>query len=493
MNAGMLHGLVVKLGLEVFILVLTKLVRMYCVCSCLLDARVLFDEMPERNVVSWNVMLNGYSKAGLVDSARCLFEKFPTRDVVSWSTMIDGYVQVGRLNDALTMYRAMLGTGLGPNGVMIVDIISACGQAIALAEGQQFHCITVKEGFDCHDFIQATIIHFYAACQKIELACLQFELGSKDHLGCWNALIGGLVRNGMIDPARQLFNEMPERDVFSWSSMISGYSQHEQPALALELIHEMVAHDVKPTEITMVSVLSAIVTLGTLKEGKWAHAFIHNNKIPLNDNLNAAIIDMYAKCGSINTALEVFHQIRDKAASVSPWNAMICGLALHGHAKLSLEVFCDLQRRNMKLDSITFIGVLTACCHAGLVEAGEQHFKSMKRLYNVDPNIKHFGCMVDLLGRAGRLEEAEELIRSMPMKADVVIWGTLLAASRTHVNVEVGERAAESLARAEPSHGPGRVLLSNLYANAGRWEDALSVRRVMQQQRLARSPGYSAI
>lgn len=492
-NGKVIHGFVVKVGLEGFNLVLTNLVHMYCVSSCLWDAKVLFDEMPDKNIVAWNAMLNGYSKAGFVDLARDLFEKIPSKDVVSWGTLIDGYVQVGRLNDVLTMYRAMLCTGVKPNEVMVVDIISACGQAMAFNEGQQFHGISVKMGFNSYDFMQATIIHFYAACQKVNLAVLQFELGSKDHVTSWNALISGLIRNGMLNQAMELFNQMPERDVFSWSSMISGYAQNEQPELALQLFREMVASGLKPNEITMVSVLSAIATLGNLQDGKWAHEYINRSSIPVNDNLGAAIIDMYAKCGSISIALEYFHRIQDEVSTVSPWNAIICGLAMHGHANLSLNIFSELQRRNLKLNSITFIGVLSACCHAGLVEEGDKHFKSMKSLYNIDPNIKHYGCMVDLLGRAGRLEEAERLIRNMPMKADEVIWGTLLAACRIHGNVEVGERAAQCLTGVQPSHGPGRVLLSNIYADAGMWDDAGLVRRWIQNQRLTKLPGYSGV
>ncbi|KAL3505850.1 hypothetical protein ACH5RR_031232 [Cinchona calisaya] len=246
----------------------------------------------------------------------------------------------------------------------------------------------------------------------------------------------------------------------------------------------MVIRGFKPNEITMVSVLSAIATLGRLNEGRWAHEFLHKNCIPLNDNLSAAVIDMYAKCGSMSSALEVFHQIKYKASDVSPWNAMICGSAMHGHAELALRIFSDLQGRKIRLNSVTFVGVLTACCHAGLVEVGQQHFESMKSVYNLEPNIKHYGCMVDLLGRAGTLKEAEQLIQSMPMKADVVIWGTLLAASRTHGNAEIGERAAESLAGLEPSHGPSRVLLSNIYADVGRWGGAFLVRQEMQNQRM---------
>lgn len=491
-NCRMLHALVIKLHIEGLVLVSTNLMHAYCLCSGLGEARILFDRMPERNIVSWNVMLNGYSKAGLVDMARELFERIPDKDVISWGTMIDGYVQKECIHEAFMMYRAMLGTGLGPNTVMIVDLVSACGRLMAVG-GQQLHGTIVKRGFDCYDFVQTTVIYFYAACGMMNLAYKQFQVGVKDHLESWNAVIAGFIKNGMIDQARKTFDEMPERDVYSWSTMISGYSQTEQPNMALELFHGMVASGIKPNEITMVSVLSAIATLGKLKEGRWAHEYICSNAIPLNDNLSAALIDMYSKCGSINTALQLFNQIRDKTSSVSPWNAIICGLATHGHANMCLEIFSDVQRYHIKPNSITFIGVLSACCHAGLVEPGRRIFQSMKSVHNLEPNIKHYGCMIDLLGRAGQLEEAEKLLRSMPMKADVVIWGTLLAACRTHGNVDIGEMAAEGLAALEPFHGGSKVLLSNIYADAGRWEDVSMVRRAMQIQKMNRLPGCSGV
>ncbi|KAL7144627.1 hypothetical protein ABFS83_07G025000 [Erythranthe nasuta] len=492
-SAKLLHGLVLKLGLHLPVIVSTNLVLLYCMSSCVSDARIIFDEMVEKNVVSWNVMLNGYVKAGLVDLGRELFGEIPLKDVVSWGTMIDGYVQVGRLREALALYSEMRYTRLCPNEVMIVDIVSACGQAAKLIEGQQFHVLVVKMGFNCYDFMQATLIHFYGACAEIELACLQFDEANKDHVACWNALIAGLMRYGMVNDASHLFSMMPERDVFSWSSMISGYSQNGQLNLAIELFHEMVAKGIKPNEITMIGVFSAISSLGDLNEGIRAHDYMDKNSIPISDNLSAAIIDMYAKCANVDLALEMFYRVRDETRDVSPWNAIICGLAMHGHAEMSLRIFSELQRRNINLNSITFIGVLSACCHAGLVEAGEEHFKNMKTVYGLEPNIKHYGCMVDLFGRAGRLREAEELVKSMPMKADVVIWGTLLAACKMHGNTDIGERAAENLAKVEPSHGPSRVLLSNLYADAGRWEDAFSVRNRMRSEKLARSPGYSGI
>ncbi|XVF46558.1 hypothetical protein PTKIN_Ptkin03bG0036500 [Pterospermum kingtungense] len=493
----MLHGLAVKMLLDEFVIVSTNLLHMYCACGSLRDGRDLFNEMPERNIVSWNVMLNGYAKAGAVELARQLFEKIPIKekDIVSWGSMVDAYVQVGWLSEALITFSAMLRERLEVSDVMIVDLVSACARLGAVQEGLLLHSRIVKAGLDRYDIVQAAIIHFYAACGRIDLAYLQFEADLKDHhLPSRNALIVGFIRNGMIEQARQLFAEMHERDVSSWNSMIAGYAQNEQPKMALNLFHEMIASGLQPNQITMTSVFSAIASLGILNEGRLAHEFLGNNSIPLNDNLSAAIIDMYAKCGSISAALEVFYQVRDKASTVSPWNAIICGLAMHGHANLSLEIYSDLERRHhVKQNSVTFIGVLTACCHCGLVEAGEMYFKSMKNVYNIDPGIKHYGCMVDLLGRAGRVEEAEKMIRSMPMQADVVIWGTLLAACRTHGNVEVGEKAAENLARLEPDHGGGKVLLSNLYADAGRWDDVLCVRRIMRSQRMKKSPGYSGV
>ncbi|CAN1280612.1 Pentatricopeptide repeat-containing protein At5g19020, mitochondrial [Linum perenne] len=492
-NCRMLHELVIKMLFDQLVLVSTNLLRMYCHCSSLTEARTLFDEMQVRNIFSWNVMLNGYAKGGLVHLAQDIFDRIPQKDVVSWGTIIDGYVRVEKLNEALLMYRSMICTGVEASDVMMVDLVSACRKALAIREGQQLHNILVKRGFDCYDFIQVTITHLYAACGKIREACLQFDLGIKDNVALWNALMSGFVKVRMIDRAAQLFDQMPERDVFSWSTMISGYTQREQPSMALELFHQMVAIGIRPNEVTMVSVFSAIASLGTLQDGIKAHQFVLDSCIPLNDNLCAAIIDMYAKCGSISNALEMFHQIRDKATTVSPWNAIICALAMHGHANISLEVYADLQTRGLKLNAITFIGVLSACCHAGMVDLGKRYFESMKSEHKVNPDIKHYGCMVDLLGRSGQLEEAEKLIKSMPMEADVVIWGTLLSACRTHENVDVGKRAAENLARLEPSHGASRVLLSNLYADAGKWEDAFSVRKTMHSNRIQRLPGYSGV
>ncbi|KAK4802308.1 hypothetical protein SAY86_000511 [Trapa natans] len=489
----MLHGLLIKLMLHSFVIVSTNLLNMYCISSSLSDARNLFEEMPERNLVSWNVMLNGYSKSGLVCLARDLFCEIPYKDVVSWGTMINGYIQVGMIREGLIMCSEMLQSGLKPNDVMLVDLVSACARSTAVVEGQQLHGMVIRCGFNCYDFVQATIIHFYATCGLMDLACLQYNIGFKDHVASINALMAGFVRNGMISQARTMFDEMPKKDIFSWSTIISGYVRHEEPATALELFYRMISSGLLPNEVTMVSVFNAIAALGSLSEGEWALDYVMNNTIPISNNLSASVIDMYSKCGSIDSALEVFYRVRDLASDVSPWNAIICGLAMHGHADLSLELFSDLQGRQIKLNSVTFIGVLMACCHSGLVEEGERYFKNMKTVYNVEPDVEHYGCMVDMLGRAGRVKEASELVENMPMKADVAIWGALLAACRTHGYVEIGEKAVKKIAELEPSHGPCRVMLSNLYAGAGRWNDAFLARKALSSQELERWPGFSGV
>ncbi|KVI06678.1 Pentatricopeptide repeat-containing protein [Cynara cardunculus var. scolymus] len=495
-----LHGHILKYGHDSNIFIRNSLISLYAKFGAMTDAESIFVSGSQSDRVSCNIMLAGYVKLGRLNDACQLFDKMPGKNNITFTTMIMGLAQNGFWYEAIQVFQEMRSLGLVPNEVTMSsllssyshvsgvrnDIISACGQVMAFSEGQQFHGLTVKSGFDCYDFIQSTIIHFYAACHHINLARTQFELGSKNHLSSWNALISGLVRNGMMESARELFDKMPTRDVFSWSSMISGYSQTEQPDRAVQLFHEMLDSGIKPNEVTMVSMVSAVATLGRLQEGRWAHRYIINNSIPVNDNLSAAIIDMYAKCGSIKNALQVFNEVRNKVLTISPWNAIICGLAMNGHARLSLAIFSDLEKSRIEVNSITFIGVLSACCHAGLVEEGRRHFKSMKNVYNIEPSVKHYGCMVDLLGRAGRLEEADEVIKSMPMEADVVIWGTLLAASRNYGNVEMGELAAKSLSKADPSHGPARILLSSLYIDAGRLDDAAFVRREMKSQRLTR-------
>ncbi|XP_042394839.1 pentatricopeptide repeat-containing protein At5g19020, mitochondrial-like [Zingiber officinale] len=492
-SVRMVHAAAIKYGVVDLVVVATNLVHAYATCSRLDDSRLTFDSMTERNIVTWNVMLNGYAKAGLISHARDLFDRMPQRDLVSWSTMVDGFLRANRLREALETYRGMLQSlGQRQVEVLLVDLVSSCGRCFATQEGLQLHAVIVKTAIDCHAFVQSTLIHFYGACGLIDHAALQFQIGCKSHVPSWNALLFGLTRNNMVDEAAHLFDYMTDRDIVSWSIMIAGLVHSGSSRLALDLFRTMLYKGFEPNEVTLVSVLSAVADCGNVEYGRWIHDYITSRGMPLADNLAAGLIDMYAKRGSITNAMEVFEAVKD-LDSVSPWNAIICGLAMHGHAAKSLQTFSDMCGKNIKPNSITFIGVLSACCHNGLVEAGKQYFNAMRKEYKITPTIKHYGCMVDLLARAGCLEEAEGLIKSMPMEADVMIWGSMLAAARTYGNLKIGERAAESLGRLEPTHGAARIMLSNIYADAGRWYDVLQLRKEMDSSRLITTPGCSGI
>ncbi|CAN8244084.1 unnamed protein product [Cochlearia groenlandica] len=492
----MLQSLSIKLNLYVRVFVSTNLLHMFCVCSCLKDARKLFDEMSERNLVTWNVMLNGYAKAGLIEQAKKLFDEIDEKDIVSWGTMIDGFLRKNRLDEAMVCYAEMLRHCMKPSEVMMVDLLSASARSRGgFKMGLQLHGTIVKTGFDCYDFVQATIIHYYGVSNDMKLALRQFETSVKDHVSTRNALIAGFVKNGMVEQARKVFDQTQDKDIFSWNAMISGYAQSLSPRLALHLFQEMIGtSQVKPDAITMVSVFSAISSIGSLEEGRRAHKYLNRCSFPPNDNLTAAIIDMYAKCGSIETALNIFRQTKNIASStISPWNAIICGSATHGRAKQALDLYSELKLLPIKPNSITFVGVLSACCHSGLVELGKTYFESMKSDHGIEPDIKHYGCMVDLLGKDGRLQEAKEMIKKMPVKADVIIWGILLSASRVHGDFEMARMAADELAKIDPSHEGCKVLLSNVYADAGRWGDVALVREEMLTKDVEWSRAFSGV
>lgn len=493
-TVGMIHGFALQRALDGFVIVATNLVHAYAGVLELCSARALFDGMTHRNTVTWNVMLNGYVKAKMIDMAAEVFWRIPERDEVSWLTLIDGYICADLISDAMKAYVQMVGeVGANDYEVLLVDLMKACARYSAVTEGQQLHTVILKNGFDAHAFVQATLVHFYGCCGLIGLAQMTFRLSDKSHTASWNALLAALLRNGLIREARELFDDMPERDTVSWSTMISGYVQTGRSDMALKLFYSMLNTSIEPNEVTLASALSAIADSGTLDQGKWIHDYIMNRPVQLTDNLSSGLIDMYAKCGSIADAVQFFNHVNDKFSSVSPWNAMICSLAIHGYAHMSLDLFSQLQRTSIKPNSITFIGVLSACCHAGTVTKGKYYFESMTREYGIQPTIKHYGCMVDLLGRAGYLEEAEQLVSMMPMKPDVVIWGSILSASRAQGNVALGERAAEELAKLDQTHGASKIALSNIYADAGHWINVSVVRKELQDANLERLTGRSGI
>ena len=381
----------------------------------------------------------------------------------------------------------------------------------------------MRFGFGSNTFVRNTLLFFHANCGDLKVAGELFDDGAKGDVVAWSALTAGYARRGDLEAARRLFDEMPVRDLVSWNVMITGYAKRgdmesarrlfdEVPKRdvvtwnamiagyvlgganekALELFEEMGRIGECPDEVTMLSLLSACADLGDLENGEKIHGkILEMSSGDISTLLGNALVDMYAKCGSIGKALEVFRLIRDK--DVASWNSIIGGLAFHGHAEESIDLFREMQGTKICPNEITLVGVLAACSHAGKVDEGHQYFDLMRSKYKIEPNIKHFGCMVDMLGRAGLLKEAFDFIASMKIEPSAIIWRTLLGACKVHGDVELAKRANEELLRMRRDQSGDYVLMSNIHALRGEWEGAERVRKLMDDSGVRKNPGSSFV
>ncbi|KAJ6836017.1 pentatricopeptide repeat-containing protein, chloroplastic [Iris pallida] len=453
-----IHTLVHKSGLLASSVYLhNSLIAFYSRCGQPEAARRIFDRAPERDVVSWNSMIDGYVKSGELSRARGLFDGMgdEERNVVTWNSMLGGY------------------TSRGEDGI---------------DDGRElFDRIPEQDPVSWN-----LMIGGYAKCRRLDEAEDLFgRMPGKDVVS-WANLIAGYAEVGRIGSARRLFDEMPSRDVVAWNVMITGYVKNGRFATALRLFSRMREDgNVSPDGATLAAALSAVSELGRVRDGIAIHEFVERNRMPLDGKLGVALIDMYSKCGRLEDALRVFEASR---SSVDHWNAMIGGLAIHGYGRLALRLFREMERLSLRPDDITFIGILSACSHAGMVKEGLACFEMMRREYGLEPKVQHYGCMVDVLSRAGRLDEAWELIRAMPTEPNDVIWKSLLSGCRERGNVDMGLKVANVLLKGSTATSSGsHVLLSNIYAGVGMWGDARNVRTMMQERDLGKVPGCSWI
>lgn len=518
----LIHDHVVKVGFDSDVYVNNTLINMYAVCGHISDARKLFDVSPVLDLVSWNSILAGYANAGNVEEAKYIYDRMPERniiasnsmivlfgrrgyvseacrlfnqmpkkDLVSWSAMISCYEQNEMYEEALVMFMTMNDHKDMVDEVVVVSILSACAHLMDAKTGKSIHSLSVKIGIESYVNLQNALIHMYSSCGEIISAEKLFHAGYSLDLISWNSMISGYWKCGSIEKARALFDIMTEKDIVSWSAMISGYAQNDHFSETLALFQEMQLYGIQPDETTLVSVISACTHLAALDQGRWIHAYIRKNGLKINVILGTTLIDMYMKLGCVESALEVFHGMEEKG--VSTWNALILGFAMNGSVDKSLYTFSEMKKSSVVPNEITFMGVLGACRHMGLVDEGHHHFNSMIQEHSIEPNIKHYGCMVDLLGRAGMLKEAEKLIETMPMSPDVATWGALLAACKKHGNHEMGERIGRKLVELQPDHDGFHVLLSNIHASKGNWDHVLEVRGMMMQRGVVKVPGCSMI
>lgn len=446
-----LHAQVHKYGFCGDVYVQTALVDFYSKLGDMKTAHKVFDEMAIRSVVSWNSILSGYLKSGDVDMAHSMFDEMPKKDVISWNSMISGYTRAGDMDQAYSLFRQMLERNSASWNAMISGYID-CGK-VELARG-----------------------YYDAMPQRNNVSCI--------------TMIAGYSKCGDVESALELFNNVNEKDQLLYNAMIACYAQNSQPKEALNLFNEMLQPNVgiQPDKMTLASVISACSQLGDLRFGSWIESYLSKVGIGMDDHLATALIDLYAKCGSIDKAHKLFHSLQKK--DLIAYTAMILGYSINGREKDAIRLFEEMMDARICPNLVTFTGILTAFNYIGLVEEGYHCFNSMMK-YGFVPTADHYSIMVDLFGRAGRLEEAHELIKSMPMKPHAGVWGALLLACSSHNNVELAEIAANHCFELEPDTSGYGSLLANVYASAGRWDDAKSLRKAIQEKGLTKIPGSS--
>ncbi|KAG9446898.1 hypothetical protein H6P81_013026 [Aristolochia fimbriata] len=397
-----------------------------------------------------------YAEFGDTDTAREIFDETTARDSVLWNSMISGYLDCGLLEPARDLFEKM------PNKKV--------------------------ETFNA-------MMGGYVKLGRLENARQVFENMTQRDVVSWNTMIGATARSGSVEAARKLFSDAPERNISTWSAIISGFTQSSQFQASLEMFKEMLAEELRPGQAILVSVISSCAHLGALEQGGWVHNFIEKLGIELDDILGSSLIDMYAKCGNLHGAILVFDKIGKK--DVCSWTALIYGHAIHGHSLKALELFSEMEKMGTRPNAITFIAVLCACSHAGLVNVGKEVFSRMDQVYNIKPSIEHFTCLVDLLSRANLLEEALDLIKRMPMDPDASLLGALLSGFKMHgrswTGSELWGKQLPQLGRLDLSGSASYVLMSNLYASLKQWDEVAQMRKVMAGMGVKKIPGCSSI
>lgn len=441
-----------------------------------------------------NSLIDMYAQFGLIDIMKKVFDEMLHRDAISWNVLISGYVKCRRFEDAINVFHRMRQeSDLMPDEATVVSTLSACTALKNLELGKEIHQY-VRERIEFTSIVGNALMDMYCKCGCLSMARLIFEQIPSKNVICWTTMVCGYANCGDLEEARELFERSPVRDVVIWTSMINGYVQFNRFDEAVALFREMQMGRVKPDKFIVVSLLTGCAQTGALEQGKWIHGFIDENRIPVDLIVGTALIDMYAKCGCIEKALEIFYGLREK--DTASWTSIICGLAMNGKTVKALELFSEMKQAGAKPDDITFIGVLSACSHGGLVKEGREFFKSMTAMYNIKPKLEHYGCLIDLLGRAGLLDEAEELIKKIPNEGHAILvplYGSLLSACRLYKNVDMGKRVAMQLVKIGSSDSSVHTLLANIYASAGKWEDVTKVRRKMKDLGVKKLPGCSSI
>ncbi|KAK7404209.1 hypothetical protein VNO78_04897 [Psophocarpus tetragonolobus] len=416
----------------------------------------------ETNLFTGSSLIDMYSKCGNIEDAQKIYSSMPRRSVVSVNALIAGYA-LKNTKEAINLLHEMQILGLKPSEITFASLIDVCKGSAKVILGMQIHCAIMKTGLLCgSEFLGTSLLVMYMDSRRLA-------------------------------DANILFSEFSNlKSTVMWTALISGHTQNECSDVALILYQQMLENNILPDQATFVTVLRACALLSSLHDGREIHSLIFHTGFNLDELTSSALVDMYAKCGDVKSAVQVFQELAIKKDVIS-WNSMIVGFAKNGYAKCALEIFDEMTQSCITPDVVTFLGVLTACSHAGWVCEGRQIFYDMVNYYGIKPRVDHYACMVDLLGRWGFLKEAEEFIDKLEVEPNAMIWASLLGACRIHGDEKRGQRAAKKLIELEPQNSSPYVLLSNMYAASGHWDEARSLRRIMIQKDIQKMPGCSWI
>ncbi|XVE87349.1 hypothetical protein DITRI_Ditri18aG0110700 [Diplodiscus trichospermus] len=457
------HAYILRKGFDQCCYILTKLVRILTKMEIPMDyyAKLVFNQVDYPNPFLWTALIRGYCLQGLV-------------------------------KDSVFVYNCMRKEGTSPVSFTFSALFKACSTVLDVILGRQIHAHTILiGGFGSDLHVNNSLLEMYVKLGFLGCGRKVFDELPRRDLISWTELIVAYAKIGDMESAGELFGQLPLKDMVAWTAMVTGYAQNAKPREALEFFERMQNEGVETDEVTLLGVVSACAQLGAAKYANWVWGISEN--LGFNPArsvvVGSSLIDMYSKCGLVEDAYKVFVAMEER--NVFSYSSMIAGFAMHGCAHAALELFHEMVKTGIKPNRVTFLGVLTACSHSGMVEQGRQIFASMEKEFAVSPGVDHYACLVDLLGRAGCLEEALNLSETMPVQPNGGVWGALLGACRTYANPDIAQIAANHLFELEPNAIGNYILLSNIYASAGRWNDVSIVRKLMREKGLRKNPACS--
>ncbi|KAG6527195.1 pentatricopeptide repeat-containing protein At1g74630-like [Zingiber officinale] len=476
------------------------------------------------SLVAGNLLFFAADLPDGLDHALRLFSLMPSPDAFMHNTLIRALSHSDvSPHRALLLYSTMRLRSIAPDSFSFAFLLKAAADFQSLALGCQIHSHAIHHGLDAHLFVATTLVSMYAECGRVASARKAFDDIPQPNVVAWNAIItahfrdgdvvnagklfdempwrnltswnimlAGYTKAGELEAARRLFDSMLQKDPVSWSTMIVGFASHGLFRHAFSFFQQLLMEGLRPNEVSLTGILSACSQAGAFETGKVLHGHLQKSGLITFIAVSNALLDLYARCGSMEMARRVFDREMRKKSVIS-WTSMIAALAMQGLGNEAIELFKQMEGHGTKPDGVTFISLLYACSHSGMVEQGYHFFSRMSEVYGIKHSIEHYGCMVDLYGRAGLLDKAYDFIMQMPHEPNAIIWRTLLGACSIHGNVNLAESVKKKLLEVEPGDSGDYVLLSNIYAVAGKWKDAANVRRSMSNESIRKSPGWSSI